>query len=110
MTDQILDVGVVNQGHLTTSTAHDVAAVAAENEGRVTASVQEEDNLFAQAQREFDRLTERRAEDRSVAGPKLGPEIDYLDRRQTAGTRTACLVRRQIRRRPAHPGAACRTC
>ena len=90
-TGEVKDVGQV-----AVRAANALAAIAAQDEGRGAATVDEEDGLLAPRPQRGERVREARTEDRPVAARQLLAQVDDLDARRAPDTPFDELTRSTI--------------
>src|SRR5690348_14753740 len=59
MANEQLTIGMIDKRRVTPLASNDVAAIAAENKGGISPTIEKQDGLLAHAQREVDRLAKR---------------------------------------------------
>ena len=84
MAAQMSCLAMVDHGHITRVALDDVAALAAHDEGRETAAVEEDDGLLTGCQGFFQESEQGIGDDAVIAPGQLIPHVDDLDSRQRA--------------------------
>ena len=84
MATEMSCLAMVDHGHITRVALDDVAALAAHDEGRETAAVEEDDGLLTGCQGFFQESEQGIGDDAVIAPGQLIPHVDDLDSRQRA--------------------------